>query len=227
MLSARIFYWVIAIAWILFFVSCTISLLTVLNQKKVKPKRKEAKPKEEVGYASPSRKAGVRGEEIAYTYIKNLLYENEYILANVVIEKDEKEAECDIVVLTTHGVFVFEIKNYSGYLAGQEEDYYWEQYKDGRYRKNYDKQLMNPIKQVRRQVYFLSDYLKKCGIKVWVDGFVVLLRENQTECISDYLIALEDINNIVHTPGRNYLSKKDVQHIYEALIKVSQREMDE
>lgn len=69
-------------------------------------------------------------------------------LFNVYIPKDNGETtEIDVLMISSKGIFVFESKNYSGWIFGHESQYYWTQVlPKGRGRSNKEK-FYNPIMQ--------------------------------------------------------------------------------
>lgn len=164
-------------------------------------------------FESASRRAGRRGEEIAGEIIRRVLKEGDYLLTNVEITYDGRQAEMDCIVVNRFGVFIFEVKNYSGQLVGDEGDYEWQKIKITVSGNVYAKQVKNPIRQLKRQVYLLAQYLKFNQIKVWVEGYVILLNQNspvESECI---IFSLLDIDRAVHTEGKNHLLPKEIEQI--------------
>ena len=80
------------------------------------------------------------------------------VWSNVLVPKDGAvvdEAELDVLMLHERGVFVFESKNYSGWIFGSEKDRSWTQ-SLGRSRKN---RFYNPILQNAEHVRALSERL--------------------------------------------------------------------
>ena len=164
-------------------------------------------------FESASRRAGRYGEEIAAEIIRRVLREDDYLLTNVEITYDGRQAEMDCIVVNRFGVFIFEVKNYSGQLVGDEGDYEWQKIKITASGNVYAKQVKNPIRQLKRQVYLLAQYLKFNQIKVWVEGYVILLNQNspvESECI---IFSLLDIDRAVHTEGKNHLLPKEIEQI--------------
>jgi len=77
------------------------------------------------------------------------------ILTNVYIPKsDGKTTEIDIILLHGTGIYVFENKNYSGAIYGEEKDKQWTQNIRGR-----DYKFMNPIIQNKYHIKHLKEYL--------------------------------------------------------------------
>ena len=185
-------------------------------------------------YTSPERRAGTRGEAIAEEVIRSVLRPEDVLLTNVGIEFEEKLAELDCVVVNTCGVFIFEVKNYSGTLYGGVEDPYWEKEHVSAAGNTYWKSVRNPIGQVKRQIYLLASYLRYYGMNVWVEGFVILLNDEYPGDISkgrflridsssgtvqgSYGMLPEEIGRAVHTRGGNRLTRKTVERIRELLV---------
>lgn len=164
-------------------------------------------------FESASRRAGRHGEKIAAEIISRVLREGDYLLTNTEIAYDGKRAEMDCTVVNKFGVFIFEVKNYSGQLIGDEDDYEWQKIKITDSGNMYTKQVKNPIKQVKRQVHLLAHYLQYHRIKVWVEGYVILLHQN-SPVDSGYIISsLSDIDRVIHTKGKNHLHPKAIEQI--------------
>ncbi len=164
-------------------------------------------------YTPPERMAGERGERIAEEIIRSVLRPDDLLFTNVEIEYDGKPAELDCVVVNTCGVFIFEVKNYSGTLYGGEDDYDWVKYHVTEAGNVYRKTVRNPIKQVKREIYLTANFLKYYGVNVWVEGFVLLLERNSPVTSPYVLDSAEGIGRAVHTRGRNRLSRECVERI--------------
>lgn len=164
-------------------------------------------------FESASRRAGRHGEEIAEEIIRRVLREDDYLLTNIEITYDGRQAEMDCIIVNQFGVFIFEVKNYSGRLVGDEDDFEWRKIKITDSGNMYSKQVKNPIRQLKRQVYLLAHYLRFHRIKVWVEGYVILLHQN-SPVDSEYIISsLPDIDRAVHTKGKNHLLPKEIEQI--------------
>lgn len=145
--------------------------------------------------------------------ISQVLKEGDYLLTNIKIEYDGKQAEMDCIIVNKFGVFIFEVKNYSGQLMGEEDDYEWQKIKITNSGNMYSKQVKNPIRQLKRQIYLLAHYLQSHRIKVWVEGYVILLHQN-SPVDSEYIISsLSDIDRAIHIKGKNNLLPKKIEQI--------------
>lgn len=108
---------------------------------------------------------------------------------------------------------VFLYKFLKGRLYGAEDDYEWQKYKDDGYGNTFEKNVKNPIKQVKRQTYILAKYLEYYGPRVWVEGYAFLVNGNSPVSSPYMLESLDDIDKAIHTFGRNRLSAQTVESI--------------
>lgn len=161
--------------------------------------------------------AGRRGEIDATNAILSILREDDMLFTNVDISFEDKPAELDDVIVNKFGVFVIEVKSYKGRLYGSEDDYEWVKYKDDGYGNTFVKHVRNPIKQVKRQVYILAKYLDYYGPQVWVEGYVLLMQGNSPLESRYVLSSIDDIDRAIHTPGKNRLTKQQVESIAKLL----------
>ncbi len=77
------------------------------------------------------------------------------VLKNVYVPIKGKTTEIDLLMIHEKGIFVFESKNYSGWIFGNAEQLNWTQSLRGG-QKN---QFYNPIRQNRTHIKALADYL--------------------------------------------------------------------
>ncbi len=162
-------------------------------------------------------RAGKEGEILAGKMIHQYLNEQDILFNNVEIVVHGRETELDYVVINKNGVFIFEVKNYSGELEGNEDDEYWNKYKISSGNNEYVKEVRNPIKQLKREIYLLKEYLKYYGIDLWINGYVLFVNMN-SPIDSDYTINNEsELNSILHTRGGQTLNKKQIEKIVNIL----------
>ena len=170
-------------------------------------------------FESDARRAGRQGEELSREYIKSVFIEGDILLNNIEIEYEGKTCECDNIVVNKYGVFIIETKNWVGELSGDIDDYEWTKTKVTDADNVYETTVDNPIKQVNRQVYIVSKYLKENGINVWVDGYVIILNNNQV-IHKQVLNSIEDIDKAIHTKStqnHNGISTKKQNEIINIL----------
>lgn len=167
---------------------------------------------------SEVRRAGRRGEHFASRLISEVLDDRDVLLTNVKLSYDGKPTELDNVIINNRGVFIIEVKNYSGMLIGEEDDFEWVKNKVTDAGNIYQKTVKNPIPQVKRQIYILSGRLKQRKISVWVEGYVFFVERN-SPVRSDYVLdTRRDIDRVIHHGTDNNLSNADKKRIVDALL---------
>ncbi|WP_019627212.1 nuclease-related domain-containing protein [Thioalkalivibrio sp. ALJT] len=119
--------------------------------------------------------AGARGEDAALAYLAKL--PDSFTVFNQVDLPDERSrtgvAEADLVVAGPEALFVIEVKHNSGAIDCDEQAAQWTVNKTGRRGSRYTKQMRNPVRQVKKQVWLLSEYLKGRKAKRWIQPIVL------------------------------------------------------
>lgn len=161
--------------------------------------------------------AGKEGELQAKKILNHYLNENDLLLNNVNISIHGRNTELDYVVINNNGVFIFEVKNFSGKLVGNEDDQYWNKYKISRGNKEYIKEIRNPIKQLKREIYLLKEYLKYYGVDLWIEGYVLFVNMN-SPVESEYTVNdKSEIDDILHLRRNQVLTKNQIEKIISIL----------
>ena len=110
---------------------------------------------------------GILGEFYTYKYLKALNGYKRYLF-NLYIPKNNAETtELDIVLLHESGIYIFESKNYSGWIFGTESQQYWTQtlhVGNGRTQKNL---FYNPILQNKGHLKWLQTFLVDQSLPVY------------------------------------------------------------
>ena len=79
------------------------------------------------------------------------------VYTNVYLDnKNTDYTEIDVIALSAHGIYVFEMKNYSGYIYGSENDEYWTQVLN-KFSKN---KFYNPLRQNYAHTKAVERYLE-------------------------------------------------------------------
>ena len=161
--------------------------------------------------------AGKEGELQAKKILNHYLNENDLLLNNVNISIHGRNTELDYVVINNNGVFIFEVKNFSGKLVGNEDDQYWNKYKISSGNNEYIKEIRNPNKQLKREIYLLKEYLKYYGVDLWVEGYVLFVNMN-SPVESEYTINDQsEIDDILHLRRNQVLTKNQIEKIISIL----------
>ena len=101
---------------------------------------------------------GKRGEKLTERELKwvQLFGRKGKVLRNVYLPKDNGEtSEVDVIFITQKGIFVFESKNYSGWIFGDEKNKNWTAMLPNR-QKN---QFYNPILQNKTPMKWMGNYV--------------------------------------------------------------------
>lgn len=161
--------------------------------------------------------AGKEGELQAKKILNHYLNENDLLLNNVNISIHGRNTELDYVVINNNGIFIFEVKNFSGKLVGNEDDQYWNKYKISRGNKEYIKEIRNLIKQLKREIYLLKEYLKYYGVDLWIEGYVLFVNMN-SPVESEYTVNdKSEIDDILHLRRNQVLTKNQIEKIISIL----------
>ena len=161
--------------------------------------------------------AGKEGELQAKKILNHYLNENDLLLNNVNISIHGRNTELDYVVINNNGIFIFEVKNFSGKLVGNEDDQYWNKYKISRGNIEYIKDIRNPIKHLKREIYLLKEYLKYYGVDLWIEGYVLFVNMN-SPVESEYTINDQsEIDDILHLRRNQALTKNQIEKIISIL----------
>ena len=163
-------------------------------------------------------RAGEEGEYRAASAIKSILFKDDWHTCNFEFSVDGREAECDILVVNSNGIFIFEVKSFSGSLFGCETDDTWEKVKDSDGGNLYSKEIKNPIKQVRRQRWLLKELLESYRIyNIRIYDYVFLLNANPHDESEYILTDLSEVERIIHTPGKHPLNKSKKDAVISAI----------
>lgn len=160
---------------------------------------------------SPEKVAGRIGEKLVNNLIRDILNDDDHLMANVSIKANGQKAEIDSLIINSFGIFIIEVKNYNGVLYGDEEDHEWTRIKVTNAGYSYVSQVKNPIRQVDRQVYILSQFLKQQGFHIWIEGFVFFVRDNSPVDSPRILHDEEEIDKTIHH-GPKLQIDEDTKH---------------
>lgn len=120
-------------------------------------------------------KAGAIGEDIALNALKGL--PDSYTIYNQVDIPNKKSRtgvnEADLLVVGPQAIFVIEVKHNKGKIVGGDKDQEWTATKIGRRGTRYSKNMRNPIAQVKKLVWLLSEELKRSKRRAWIQGIVL------------------------------------------------------
>ena len=115
-------------------------------------------------------KAGLQGEAVVTRALDRALDNTHYIFNDQVVRSGLKRAQLDHVVVSPHGIFVIETKNWRGRIVGEAAAARWHQFKDAGSK---PLPVSNPIRQVQRSCRILASMLEP--IRIPADAIVPMV----------------------------------------------------
>jgi len=120
------------------------------------------------------------------------------VLTNIYLEnKNTETTEIDVLAVSNKGVYVFEVKNYAGYIYGSESDQYWTQVLN-KWSKH---KFYNPLRQNYAHTKALEKYLDISSQQV----IPVIIFSNRSKLNK---INASDKNKVLQFTGLNKFVKK-------------------
>lgn len=108
-------------------------------------------------YKSVQLDKGLLGEFSTYKSLEPLAGYKRYLFNLYIPKSNGETTELDIVLLHESGIYVFESKNYSGWIVGSETEQYWTQLLGREY--SQENQFYNPILQNEGHLRWLKNFL--------------------------------------------------------------------
>lgn len=171
-----------------------------------------------------------KGSEGEYELYRHIQFVEQYgwqFLFNVYIpKKNGQTTEIDVILISSKGIFVFESKNYGGWVLGTENQSEWMQtFPNGeRY------PFYNPILQNNGHIYHLTNFL---NLKSKIPFYSIVafsdrcsLQKITVHSKDTYVINYSDIANIIQAICQknpsDVLNASDINRIYNTLYYHSQ-----
>jgi len=157
---------------------------------------------------------GFIGEEGLSTALSLKLDRKTYsIFENLYVPAGESATQIDLLVLSVYGIFVVEIKNYSGWIFGDEKSKNWTQVVYSK--KN---QLQNPLRQNYKHVKALAEYLDIETDKMFSVVYFAGNAEFKTDMPSNVLSS--GLSRYINSKKTIKFKTSEVNHIYDRLIEL-------
>ena len=163
------------------------------------------------------KKAGKKAEQSVQKDLKQILLKDDLYFSNVNVVYGKQKTELDNLIVNRNGIFIVEVKSYSGELYGIREDRQWLKQRFSGGGKLYQKHVDNPIGQVKRQEFILSRALKEHGISAWVTGYIYFTNHNAPFADDYFIDSYRELKQIIHSRNDDPLTKKQILQI-KALI---------
>ena len=176
-------------------------------------------------YLSVRHNTGRYGEYLTYKYLKHMEANGAKFLFNVYVPKENGETtEIDVLMIDKSGIFVFESKNYSGWIFGSEKQTNWTQTLPVKGQKAKNK-FFNPVIQNNGHIKHLKSV---AGEEIPMFSVVVFsdnceLKKVQVEsvpvvCRRDVVAAVEKIKG----SAEEYTFENGMESVYGMLYPMTQ-----
>ena len=172
---------------------------------------------------------GHYGEYLIYDYLKDMELEGAKFLFNLYIPTyNNKTTEIDVVMITTKGIFVFESKNYSGWIFGTETQRKWTQSLHIGYGDTQKEHFFNPIMQNEYHIKYLKNLISTntnfYSIVVFSDDceFKNITRKSGSTAHLIYRSELYKTIQYIKSINTNVLSISEIENLYNQLYPYSQ-----
>lgn len=124
--------------------------------------------------------SGAKGEDIAVKLLKKLP-DSFHLLNQVDIPNKESSTgynEADLIIVGDQAVFVIEVKHNKGRIDLDEQARDWSVVKTGRGGTDYTKTMRNPIAQVNKLIWLLSNHMKQKKVRSWIQGVILFTHDD-------------------------------------------------
>lgn len=161
-----------------------------------------------VKWSTVKGKAGEKGVATLLSFLSK----DEYVVLNDMMYKDGSySTQIDHIVVSLHGIFIIETKNYKGWIFGNSNKDYWTQNIWGNKYSFY-----NPILQNRNHIKFLMrkfDILRDKG--QWIYPIVVFLSATKLNLSGDCknVLWLRELNHYIRSYSQNIMTIEDCHYI--------------
>lgn len=180
-------------------------------------------------YRSVRRDMGRYGEYLIYKYLKNFEDAGAKFLFNAYIPKENGEtSEIDVLMICSKGIFVFESKNYSGWIFGNETQRYWYQTLPSGRGRSHKESFYNPVMQNRSHIKHLKSLIGE-QFPIWsIIAFSdrctlknIQITSTDISIINRYNVATT-IASICNQSPQDLLSTNDIMTLYDKLYAYTQ-----
>lgn len=163
------------------------------------------------------KKAGKEGEKFVGNVLTKIKKKDDHILSNIEISYKNKKAEFDKIVINRNGIFIIEVKNYVGKIRGKEKDSYWIKVKDNDFHGMNKKRINNPLNQLNREIWMLTNYMHHKNISVHVEGYVYMVNANRPFLHKKLLNHPKELDEVIHQINKTKLSEDKIKQIIQTL----------
>lgn len=180
-----------------------------------------------IDYNTMIRDAGKNGEYLIFKSLQSHENIGGRFLFNCYVPKNRSQtSEIDVILINPYGIFVFESKNYNGWIFGNEDDIYWTQCLNrGKISKTI--KFYNPILQNQSHIKTLKYII---GNKIPIYSIIVFsdrceLKSIRTRYTESEVIKINEINQCINKiirETKEILSTEQIIQLYNKLYPYTQ-----
>lgn len=170
---------------------------------------------------------GNYGEYLTYKRLRKLENDGGKFLFNVYLPKENGEtSETDLLLLHKTGIFVFESKNYSGWIFGNESSRTWTQTLPAG-KKSHKEHFLNPIIQNEQHIKWLKKLIKE---DIPIHSIIVFserctLKKVEVSNVKAYVCKRNDLWKALKTMGKKSfreLNEQEIDELYKTIYPYTQ-----
>ncbi|MFR7991676.1 MAG: NERD domain-containing protein [Lachnospiraceae bacterium] len=179
-------------------------------------------------YKTLRKDKGLTGEYYIYKRLKPLTGYKRFLFNCYVPKSNDERTEIDVLLIHESGIYVFESKNYSGWIFGKESDRYWTQTLPVGRGRSQKSRFLNPIIQNRVHLKWLKEFLQddslcfysyiafseRCTLKN------IRLTSGEHRVMNRYHL-LSDVEHVAQNTGKK-LTSEQVDSLYRKLYALTQ-----
>lgn len=156
---------------------------------------------------------GNYGEYLTFRYLEKLDNFKRFVVNVYIPKEDGTTTEIDLIMLSPTGIYVFESKNYSGWIFGDEKSQYWTQTLENK-KKN---KFFNPIWQNKGHINALKTFLRISNDEIFKSYIVFsercVLKKVELESSSVKVIKRNQLINTIKEDIRKSKTELNVEEI--------------
>lgn len=159
---------------------------------------------------------GYIGERLVSKKLNKLNKRKYKIINNLLLKSPNGSTQIDHIVISTHGLFVIETKNYKGVIKGNEYDENWNQilFKS--------KEIFrNPIKQNNGHIKVIKDLIPELRYKK-IKSIILFTKRAKLQVDTETNVTYYNkVKRVIKSYKNKELTKEEVEFIYEKLNKLN------
>ena len=174
-------------------------------------------------YSTMRRDSGLYGEYLIYRQLTKLEGSKRFLFNSYLPKNDGTTSEVDVILLHSSGIYVFESKNYSGWIFATETQTMWTQ----TFRNGHKEKFYNPIMQNSTHIKWLMNILPEVDKSIF-HSIIVFSERCELKKINlttnDHIVLKRSylMRTFVDKTGKEVLPDNAMESIYQKLYPFTQ-----